>query len=634
MNIEDIRQNHSGNISSARTWCLRRMMAILLPHLPALVLLLLLAGAIFADIPTHSFLVKWDDPEYVTANVDIRGLNWDNIQAAFTHTYVGNYAPLQIVSYMLDYQLWGLRPLGFLLTNVWLHLLSALLLYLLLLRLGSARWGAIMGGAIFLAHPVQIESVLWVSQRKSVLAMMFFLLAFHCYLNYREPEGRNRKLWYAASISIYLLAALSKSIAVIFPLALMLYDGLYCSEPRRLRSHADKLPYLLISLVIGIATIMIQTPGTVGGRTAYPPDFIRVWPLTMFPVLADYLRMIVWPDPAQLSLIYTVPWSSAVDMRFTVSAVIAIMLAITAVFLQRKAPRVLFWYGLFFLGLLPVLQLIPLVTKMNDRYLYFPMLGVAGLCAYAVTALQVRTRSGIAKSAVATGMTGIIAVLAIASYQRSLVWRSTVTLFSDAVAKSPNQYIPWIGLAAGYHAEGNLEEALRCCDIASKYGYLDANDAFAIARIYLERGEPDKAYTFIWGGILKSRTTEGKLLLGLYYGMKGNLDEAEKQLLNYLKTSDKSAEGLTALAKVYLIRGDLQKAAVYAERGLVADPNLPEAYIVEACVAGTKNDLPRSIALLNGAVQHGFADWQQLEDMDCLAAVRNDPSFKHLLPDK
>jgi hypothetical protein len=532
---------------------------------------------------------------------------------------------------MLDYQLWGMRPLGFLVTNVGCHFLSAAVLYFLLTRLGMQYRGALFGAAIFLLHPVQIESVLWISQRKSVLAMLFFLLAFHSYLNYREQSGRTARVWYVASIILCLLAALSKSAVVIFPVMLVLYDHLYLSGSRSIREHLDKIPYLLVSVAVGMVTFMIQTPGIVGGRTAYPVDFAQVLPLTMLPVLASYLKMVFWPDPSGLSIIYSVPWSSAIDSRFAIAAVIAVILVVIAVCLYRRGSKILFWYGLFFLALVPVSQIIPLVTKMNDRYLYFPMLGIAGLCAFAAGSLLVRQRSGVATATAVSCLIGIIAALGLASYKRSLVWRSTVTLFKDASAKTPNQYAPWAGMAAGYRANGDIELALNNYEIASRYGYLDPGDAFAIARIYLERNELEKAHGFIWGGILKSTNTEGVLLLGIYHSMAGNLDAAEEQLLKYLESAGNFAEALATLGKVYLLKGNLKQAEIYSDKAMLADVNFSESYIVAACVAGTKGDVSRAIALVKKATQLGFSDLQSIEEMDCLTAARKDPGYRQLL---
>jgi len=229
-----------------------RMRAVLEKLRPHLLPLLVLTGATFAvygRILGHDFLSNWDDNRYVLENVDIQGFGWDRIKAVFTSYYVGNYAPVHLLSYMLDYALWGLWPGGYLLINILLHTVNGLLLYRLFLQLVSGRIGAFFGAAFFLLHPVQVESVAWVSQRKNVLAMFFFLVAWELYRSYRDSRGRRAGGRYAASLVALLLALLAKSVTVIFLPLMVLFDRCYPSTSRRF-SIGDKIPYLLATAAV------------------------------------------------------------------------------------------------------------------------------------------------------------------------------------------------------------------------------------------------------------------------------------------------------------------------------------------------------------------------------------------------
>ena len=150
------------------------------------ILLLLAAFALYSKALGQDFLGNWDDPVYVTANPDIMGFTLENIWHAFTREYVSNYAPLHIISYIPDYALWGFNAFGYKLTNILLHALNAILFYALLARITSRRRFALAAAAVFLCHPVQVESVVWISQRKNLLAMFFFLLSFLTYLSWKE----------------------------------------------------------------------------------------------------------------------------------------------------------------------------------------------------------------------------------------------------------------------------------------------------------------------------------------------------------------------------------------------------------------------------------------------------------------
>ncbi|HEX9023178.1 MAG TPA: hypothetical protein VF799_04980, partial [Geobacteraceae bacterium] len=157
--------------------------------------LLLLAVASFAlywQALGHDFLINWDDRQYVLDNPVIRGVTLQHLKAAFTSFYIGNYAPLHLISYMIDYDLWGMRPAGFIFTNILFHTLNGILFYMLLRRIAGERVWTLPAALFFLLHPLQVESVVWVAQRKNLLAMFFFLAAVHLYISYKERARGER----------------------------------------------------------------------------------------------------------------------------------------------------------------------------------------------------------------------------------------------------------------------------------------------------------------------------------------------------------------------------------------------------------------------------------------------------------
>src|SRR6185436_20451955 len=157
---------------------------------------------------------NWDDPGYITENRLIRGLSWERIAAAFSRFHLQNYAPLQLISYMVDHTIWGLRPAGFFLQNLLLHLASGLLVWRIFSSLGGGGTGAALAGVVFLVHPTRCESVAWLSERKDVLSGFFALASLALYLRWARPgtEAANRlDPRYAGSLALFLLALLSKS---------------------------------------------------------------------------------------------------------------------------------------------------------------------------------------------------------------------------------------------------------------------------------------------------------------------------------------------------------------------------------------------------------------------------------------
>ncbi|HEY5976088.1 MAG TPA: hypothetical protein VIU41_15245, partial [Geobacteraceae bacterium] len=337
------------------------------PNVLAL-LLLVATWLVYGQALGHGFLSTWDDPRYVTGNEAIRGVSLDHLRLAFTSYYMGNYAPLQIVSYMVDYTLWGLRAGGFIFTNILLHTMAGLLYFRLLLNLGLGRLGAWAAAGLFLLHPVQVESVAWISQRKNLLAMVFFLLALHAWHRYRQAGGR----WYLLCLVAFLAALLSKSVTVVLPLVLALFDLCLLPAARRQRWLLDKLPFLAVAGLAGLLAYYSQSAEFQGGRMGYLNDSPWQQLLTMLPVFVRYLGLLVWPS--RLSAIYQPPLKTAMDGEVVASALLLGLFVLAGWLLWRRRRDSFFWYALFFVGLLPVSHLVPLTTLMNDRYLYFPML--------------------------------------------------------------------------------------------------------------------------------------------------------------------------------------------------------------------------------------------------------------------
>jgi len=598
---------------------------------PVLVMLLLMVIA-YHEVPTHSLLINWDDQDYISKNEAIRGFSLQNLKMAFTSYYVGNYAPVQIISYMLDYTLWGLKPFGFLFANLVYHFLSGVVLYSLLIRQGFWRWGAFLGSALFLVHPVQVECVAWASQRKTLLAMLFYLLAFHAWLAYREnSDGRARK-YYVASVVFFIAALLAKSVAVIFPIMLVLYDFLMPPGRRRLGDHVDKLPYLGAALVVGLLAIMTQVADYGGGRVSYP-DNLALIPMTMLPVLASYLSKLVWPSPASLSIMYFPPMRFDIDSAVVISAILAGLLLLLGLWMYRKNRPCLFWYTLFFLGLLPVSQVVPLVTLMNDRYLYFPMVGVAGVAALLCSSARDLAR-GQKSYLIAAGIACLLllGLLARASYERGKVWQNTISLFSDAVVKVPNQSDPWSRLAEGFVAIGNLAAAQQYYERSASLGLLDSEAKFNLAQIYLDRNEFTNAYNFI-----KSLEAEGEkfkyteFFLGEYYFRTGSFQDAEKHLRAYLAKSPDDDGALMTLGQVYVMTGNREMARQYFAKAVMTGKNNPVLYYALAGLESMENNIDQSLAYLQKALSLGFNKKEYLLQDPQLENVRRDPRFGTLI---
>lgn len=425
-------------------------------HLLPVLLLISITLMVYAGVLSHDFILNWDDEDYVLANHTVRGITQNNLKEAFTQSYVGNYAPIQIISYMFDHLIWGLEPTGFHLSNLLIHILNGVLFYLLLIRCRLSKLAATSAALVFLLHPVQVESVAWISQRKNVLSMQFFLLAFHAYVVYRDRMNSGRKYYYI-SIVLFLCSLLSKSVSVVFPLIILLYDHCYCVESVKRLILWDKIPYAALSLATVNVTIishLVEMDGVVMG---YPGQDLLSTSYTMMTVFAAYVKDCVFPD--NLSPFYIIQIKLFPDLEVALSAATLLLLGIIGTILYRKSRAFFFWFVLFFVCLLPVAQLVPLVTLKNDRYLYFPMLGFAA-CAGGILSMLQLFSGGIKQHAVNLTIVILIFALPVLTIRQSAVWKDDLTLWNHAIEKDSDNQVGWLMLAKGHTRRGNNAAAM------------------------------------------------------------------------------------------------------------------------------------------------------------------------------
>jgi hypothetical protein len=453
------RQQNPADLSTSKIW-----------NAAAGLLLFSVTVLLYASTLGHGFIYSWDDYDYVVNNRAIQGISFDHLRTIFTNFYVGNYAPLHLISYMLDYQIWGLDPAGYHLGNILLHAVNGLLIYRLFIKLELPALPALFGATLFVLHPVQVESVAWVAERKNVLSALFFLLALLSYIDYRQAiAGRVRN--YSLSLGFLACALLTKSAAVIFPIIIVCYDYCYCAGTRRLKL-ADKVPFLLLTLAACILTIKSQDTSVGGGMRDYPggTPLNTLW--TMIPVVLSYLKDLVYP--LDLSPYYMVPIRTSADGNIFSSAAVLLGLAGLGIMSVRRWPRMLLFICIYFIALLPVLQIVPILTLKNDRYLYFPMIGAAGAAAMLISALMqgsARLRKATVAAAVAA-----CTLLGGATYFQSQIWENTITLWQFAVRRNPDNMLAWLMLAKGYTKLGNARDAMTALTnyntLKSKYGPL------------------------------------------------------------------------------------------------------------------------------------------------------------------
>lgn len=460
------------------------------PNRPAridrLLSLMLLCTVVCVYLPAIGFdFVNWDDPWYITGNELIRSWHPRNLWRISTEVVARNYAPITQFSYLLDHTLWGDWPGGYHLTNFLLHGFNAVLVYALVARLAGSRfvgWGTAL---LFAVHPVHVESVAWVSSRKGLLSASFLLASLWYWL---RPDRTERHEW--RGILFFILALLTKAIAVVMPPLVLAYDMLVLR-----RKFADAFPRQVIpgflALWLLLVTMSAQSTDIGGVRdhlSLSKPHLLAVDAIIVW----RYLGMLVWPGG--LAILYDPPTAG-----IAASAALAITAwMIVAVFIwriRRNAPRLALAAAAFWLFLLPVLNLFPITTLMNDRYLYLPSIPAfavaialiryphtaAALLRNGCAAIEYRTAPAPAPGRFHATLGCLIVLLLTGFYangsrDRLGVWRDGLSLWTETRQQVPQLPVVQIQYANTLQALGQTRLALEVLHDALSQARLDDAD--------------------------------------------------------------------------------------------------------------------------------------------------------------
>jgi hypothetical protein len=457
--------------------------------------------ALFASTLGHGF-VNWDDGVYVTANPFFHPITRDGILQLATGFYYYAYIPVTLLSHAMDVALWGFHPGGHHLTNVLLHAANAAFVLAVGLALLRARRGTDVDDAslvglsiaalVFSTHPLRAQSVSWISDRKDLLCAFFLLPSLVAYLEFTRSEGRARTRWYAASLTLFGLAALSKSIAIAVPVLLLLIDGLWLRRWRDARSRTrlllEKIPYALLSSVLVLASLGHATnpkrPYALSNLTGPESILVRFHTLG-FPIEKTIV-------PLGLSPIY--PRAGAGWMAASGALVLAITLLCAGWWRKGRPEPALAWSS-YLLFLMPNLAgLSSGMEPVADRYSYLPSVGIALLAGGGLAAAW---RRGGARRALA-GTLGIALVLTCSrlTLAQTARWKSSIGLWESVVAGAPprpDYEDAYVNLGAAYAEAGRPREAREALERAVA---IDPGNAAALYNLGVMRyaaGEKENA---------------------------------------------------------------------------------------------------------------------------------------------
>jgi hypothetical protein len=434
----------------------------------------------------HYGFVDYDDNDYVFNNPTVRaGLSGEGLVWSVVDQHANNWHPLTWLSHMLDCQLFGLQAGAHHLVSVLIHSANAVLLLLMLNSLTGAFWRSACVAALFAWHPLRVESVAWISERKDVLSGFFFMLTLWMFVLYvkkemapapgdeaKQPDGSSgssRKMFLNLSLMFFVLGLLSKPMLVTTPFILLLMDfwplNRWQAADRKLSRLettknllSEKLPFFLLSVVFGIIAFFAQRAGGAIGSAPHREVFSRMGDaLTGY---LSYLEKIFWPQ--NLTVLYLRPDVVNLDWLFAALFVLTAVSLLSMVNLGRRPWLAMGW--LWFLGmLLPVSGVIPFgLQSIADRYTYLPSIGIFIMCIWG--AAEFATRSFRKPEHQFLPVAAAVAVLCVnagLSRHQLAYWENTQTLMEHALEIDPNNYIAHGDLGIYFSRMGRTQDALR-----------------------------------------------------------------------------------------------------------------------------------------------------------------------------
>ena len=411
---------------------------------------------VFWQVRNFDF-VNYDDDFYVYANQHITsGLTFDNIKWAFTTIHTGYWHPLTWFSYMLDRQLFGTNAAGYHITNLVFHIANVLLLFFILKRMTNALWQSAFVAALFALHPLHVESVAWVAERKDVLSTFFLLLTIWAYIRYaRQPKVAR----YLGVVVLFALGLMAKPMLVTLPFMLLLLDYWPLNRLGSKRSLAylliEKIPLFVMTVTVCAATLIAQGPS----RATITTEELS-FPFRLANASVSYMLYIIkMVSPVRLAVFYPHPGRNVSIFHAVISGIF--LLVITILVIQfAKRRRYLFTGWFWYLGMLiPVIGIIQVgLQGYADRYTYVSYIGLFIMIAWGLP--QLLSKWLHQKIVLGVLMVVVLTSLGISAHRQTSYWKNSFTLFSHALAVTQNNYIAYNNLGVAYSGRSRWTEAI------------------------------------------------------------------------------------------------------------------------------------------------------------------------------
>lgn len=431
--------------------------------------LVVIVFAVYIQVGNHAFL-NYDDNDYVTGNPNVAsGITVKSIIWAFTSFEASNWHPLTWLSHMVDAELFGMDPRGHHLTSVAVHAMSTMLLFLFLLGITGSLWHSSSVAVFFAIHPLHVESVAWVAERKDVLSAFFWFLTLLLYSKY---TAKQKRVFYLLALVSFALGLMAKPMLVTLPVVMLLLDywplGRYRTKerldgPGQLSGKGaplkvlvlEKIPFFACAVASSIVTIFAQqSSGAIKSLGAIP------FPLRVENSLISYVTYIgniIWPD--DLVVLYPIP-PAYPFWQIIGSLLVLLLISVTAVRARQRCPYLALGWLWFLVTLIPVIGLIQVgVQSMADRYTYIPSIGLFIMAVWGIPELLKGLQYRVAILTLLAGV--VISAETAVTWQQIGYWRDNFSLYGHALESTSDNYVIHNNLGSAYATDWNLDAAIR-----------------------------------------------------------------------------------------------------------------------------------------------------------------------------
>jgi len=586
-------------------------------RLKALISLVLIVAITIVYWQVINFdFVGYDDEMYITANRHVQtGLTVNEFQWAFTTYYGGNWHPLTWLSHMLDCEIYGLSPMGHHLTNLLLHLANTLLLFFILQKMTGTLWRSAFVAALFALHPLHVESVAWVAERKDVLSAFWGMLSLLAYQHYvKQPRIFN----YMLIIFFLSLGLMAKPMLVTLPFVFLLLDFWPLKRcqwrTERLREGEEesapiggdifrliweKVPFFILVIISSILTFMAES--STGAVKSLETFSFKVRVANAFVSYVSYVVKAVWPR--NLSAFYPHPGNTLPAWQPIGAAFLIIGVSFLAIRKLRQYPYIavgLFWY----LGtLIPVIGFVQIGKQaMADRYTYIPLIGFFIMVAWGASDIFKKRRYRKNLLFLASGIT--LSALMICTWFQIRHWQNSKVLFENALRVTQNNSVAHYGLGIALSEQGKLDEAIlhysKALQIDPRYDRVYNHFAIAMAR----KGNIKEAIVLLRQGLkIDPNHARAHYNLANLLFSQGKLDEAVSHYIKALRINPEYADAHYNLGSLLTKKKQFNEALIHLAETIKINPEYASAYNDIGLILIQKGEVQQAGMFFSKAIQ-------------------------------